>query len=502
MLTRGALVAIGAVLLLATPGYAAFPGLNGKLAFERSGTGITNNLRTINPDGSGEAVLPTTNDYAAMPSWSADGQRVAFRCWVNGVCVKTIAGGDIELYEAYGTSTDPSFSPGGAEIVFSEEVRTCPDPSEPDFCWLQHDLATVPADSPSYPSTFLTESPYSEETEPSWSADGSTIAYSGLRYITPDGTDGGAGPATGGAPDWSPDATRLVYSASDGGDSEIYVVSRNGGPVTKLTDNSVSDDRPVWSPDSSMIAFASNEGGDWEIFVMKADGIARHPITSNSVDDVDPSWQPLPPTGYARPKVASPSWTWLVPAYQACTSPDRKHGPPLAYDSCSNPQEVSQRLTVGTADSNGRPTKFTGNVRYDGLRGDPTTPADEADVQFILRLDDVRRASDLEDYEGELDLRTAVRLTDRASGPAINEPATTQDFDFAVPFSCAATTDTTIGSHCALVTTVEALAPGAVREGDRSVWELGQARVYDGGPDGVAATQDNTLFMVQGIFVP
>jgi len=26
--------------------------------------------------------------------------------------------------------------------------------------------------------------------------------------------------------------------------------------------------------------------------------------------------------------------------------------------------------------------------------------------------------------------------------------------------------------------------------------------VYDGGPDGVVSTQDNTLFAVQGLFVP
>jgi hypothetical protein len=35
------------------------------------------------------------------------------------------------------------------------------------------------------------------------------------------------------------------------------------------------------------------------------------------------------------------------------------------------------------------------------------------------------------------------------------------------------------------------------------VWELGQVRVDDGGPDGNADTPiGNTPFMVQGIFVP
>jgi hypothetical protein len=42
-----------------------------------------------------------------------------------------------------------------------------------------------------------------------------------------------------------------------------------------------------------------------------------------------------------------------------------------------------------------------------------------------------------------------------------------------------------------------------VIEAKRSVWELGQVRVDDGGADSDAdTTGDNTLFMVQGLFVP
>jgi hypothetical protein len=34
------------------------------------------------------------------------------------------------------------------------------------------------------------------------------------------------------------------------------------------------------------------------------------------------------------------------------------------------------------------------------------------------------------------------------------------------------------------------------------VMELGQAQVFDGGPDGDTATAGNTLFAVGGLFVP
>lgn len=38
--------------------------------------------------------------------------------------------------------------------------------------------------------------------------------------------------------------------------------------------------------------------------------------------------------------------------------------------------------------------------------------------------------------------------------------------------------------------------------GKRSIWQLGQVRMNGGGPDGLVSTAPNTLFAVQGVFVP
>ena len=65
-----------------------------------------------------------------------------------------------------------------------------------------------------------------------------------------------------------------------------------------------------------------------------------------------------------------------------------------------------------------------------------------------------------------------------------------------------ATTGTTEGSTCSAATTADALIPGFVVEGKRSVWQLDKVEVFDGGPDGDVATPDNTLFATQGVFVP
>ena len=118
-------------------------------------------------------------------------------------------------------------------------------------------------------------------------------------------------------------------------------------------------------------------------------------------------------------------------------------------------------------------------------------------MRVNVSITDVRSRVGLGDYTGELRYSQTVRLTDRTSGSA-----TVQDFPFTVVVPCTGTSATDIGSTCAVDTTADAVMPGAVREGVRSIWQLTQAQVFDGGSDGVAATGPNTLLAVQGVFIP
>jgi hypothetical protein len=208
------------------------------------------------------------------------------------------------------------------------------------------------------------------------------------------------------------------------------------------------------------------------------------------------------PPGYARPKSATPIYVPLVPAYNTCTSPNRKHAAPLSFDSCNPPAQASSQLTVGTPDANGKVANSTGSLRLVVRPGDPSTPADEADVAVSFNLTDVRKRSDLSDYSGELGVAPLVRITDRNSGTGPSGQATVTDFSFPMVPVCAATADPAVGSTCTLESSFEAVLPGSVTEGMRAIWELGQIEVSDGGADGNAATTPNTPFMRQGVFVP
>ena len=94
-----------------------------------------------------------------------------------------------------------------------------------------------------------------------------------------------------------------------------------------------------------------------------------------------------------------------------------------------------------------------------------------------------------------------IRITDRANG-AGTVPATVQDFRYALTIPCNTTADATVGSTCSITTSADTLVPGTIKERERSIWQLGQVEVLDGGNDGVASTTPNTVFARQGLFVP
>jgi hypothetical protein len=210
---------------------------------------------------------------------------------------------------------------------------------------------------------------------------------------------------------------------------------------------------------------------------------------------------------YVRPKGASPVDVSLVLAYRQCTAANRVHGPPglggaATNPSCAPPVQESAHLTLGTFDANQKPVQSVGYVRFVTVAGTASTPADEADLRLHLDINDVRRQGTLDDYTGELTARVALRITDRQNGSVAEDPGTVVDMPFEFVASCAATASTGSGAMCAADTTADAVIPGVVKEGVRSAWEMDRVEVYDGGSDGLASTSGNTLFAVQGLFVP
>jgi hypothetical protein len=212
---------------------------------------------------------------------------------------------------------------------------------------------------------------------------------------------------------------------------------------------------------------------------------------------------------HVRPKGASPLRASLVPSFKACATPNRTHGAPLAFPSCNPPVQSSNFLTVGTPDANGAGANSVGSIL---LKVKATSPED---VLISSSITDVRcqagtaasvcssaNAADGPDYSGEVQGNATIRISDHYNGPNLNEAATVVDIPFPVNGTCVNTTSTTIGGTCTTNTTANAVVPGSVKDTQRAVVEVGQLQINDGGADGLVSTADNTLFEVQGIFIP
>src|SRR5215217_1666951 len=137
-LVKLALVAVavalaGCLLVLVgteKPAKAAFPGVNGKIAFAGLMTADLNTpdgddeIFTINPDGTGlTQVTDNTGINDTAPSWSPDGATIAYTAYnqsnsqQSALYTVSASGGNPNLV-IEGASTDAAWSPDGNRIAY------------------------------------------------------------------------------------------------------------------------------------------------------------------------------------------------------------------------------------------------------------------------------------------------------------------------------------------------------------------------------------------------
>ena len=166
-------------------------------------------------------------------------------------------------------NTDPSWSPDGQKIAFT---------SSPDGIGTH--IAIMNADGRKKPLKLINGQ------EPSWSPDGDRLAFISRRdrqdeiYVI--GVDGAGlkrvthDLAAKGDPLWSPDGGRIAYWSDHDKFTQIYVVGADGKNRVRLTRNQAHNMWPAWSPDGETIAYVSTKAIDVgvreKIHLMTADG--------------------------------------------------------------------------------------------------------------------------------------------------------------------------------------------------------------------------------------
>lgn len=325
--------------------HAAFPGTNGKIAFQSDRDGNFE-IYVMDADGSGQTNLTNNPERDVEPAWSSDGRKITFVSDREGnpeIYVMNADGsGQTRLTNNPAGDSLPAWSPDGTLIVFTRGEA---------FGIAQ--IWVMKADG-SCETQLTNESLLNSA--PVWSPDGTMIAFfkavlggdadvwvMNVVVQHPDcplniyGTEQTNLTLNSEQqdldPDWSPDGTKLAFFRGGGGLSEIWVMNANGSGQTKLsTSSTVGDGVPVWSPDGAKIAFTSLRDGNGEIYVMDADGSGATNLSNNPASDHFPDWQPVPDITPPVVNVSFPSpngqngWFITSPVVGSITTNDTTTG--------------------------------------------------------------------------------------------------------------------------------------------------------------------------------
>ncbi len=163
----------------------------------------------------------------------------------------------------------------------------------------RYELQVADADGFNAQSVLASQEPIMS---PSWSPDGSRLAYVSFDQKKPavvvqnlaQGTTRVVANFRGNnsAPAWSPDGRTLAVALTKDGLTQVYRIAATGGEATRLTESSGIDTQPNFSPDGQWIAFTSDRGGSPQIYRMPAAGGPAQRVTFEGTYNVGPRYSP------------------------------------------------------------------------------------------------------------------------------------------------------------------------------------------------------------------
>jgi TolB protein len=273
------------------PARAAFPGHNGKIAFDNDDrpSNYRPSIYTMRPDGSHKRRIGRRGH---SPAFSPNGRKVVFlRGFLRPDIYVMRADGSHKrrLTHTHAAECGASFSPSGKRILFSGRP----------YC---DDLYTMRADGSHVRRlTHGGQGGFSK-----FSPNGRRIVTDNACAITIMRADGShakrlTDPATGNfdcdlTPDFSPNGKRIVFVRSCGDvcarNDDIYVIRTDGTHLKRLTNGrAYYNENPVFSPRGGRIAFDSDRGRGTAIYTMRADGSRVRRLTHGPINRSQrPSW--------------------------------------------------------------------------------------------------------------------------------------------------------------------------------------------------------------------
>jgi Tol biopolymer transport system component len=193
------------------------------------------------------------------------------------------------ISESAGEETAPSLSPDGSTVAYAVRVNG------------NWDIYSQRVGGRN--ATPLVNDPQRDEGGAAFAPDGALIAFhesddlGGIFVAGATGESARRITDTGFDPAWSPDGKQIAFAteelidpAARLGDSTLYGVPITGGPPHKLVEGDAV--QPSWSPSGQRIAYWSNTGGQRDIYTVAATGGTRVAVTEDAALDWSPVWSP------------------------------------------------------------------------------------------------------------------------------------------------------------------------------------------------------------------
>jgi TolB protein len=93
-------------------------------------------------------------------------------------------------------------------------------------------------------------------------------------------------------PDWMPDSLKLAATLSFSGNQEIYLLTKKGEIIKRITRSWGSNVSPRFSPDGKQMAFTSSRSGNPQIYLKDLETNKVSRVTFNGQYNTSPAWSP------------------------------------------------------------------------------------------------------------------------------------------------------------------------------------------------------------------